>query len=82
MHSPGAFAGQAESGLFQSTLYYLTAPCIGLFFMVSGALLLPVREDASAFIRKRMMKILCPTLVWTAFYMVIYCSSESYPPSI
>ena len=29
------------NGLLLSSLSYFTAPCIGLFFMVSGVLLLP-----------------------------------------
>ena len=37
MHAPipGAFA--SSNGLFLSTLSYLTAPGIGLFFLISGA---------------------------------------------
>jgi len=70
MHSPMPFASD-DSGLFQNVLYYGTAPCIGLFFMVSGALLLPVGQSAPAFLRRRLSKVLCPTLVWTAFYIVV-----------
>lgn len=40
MHSPVP-SGQG-SGIFLSTLSYLTMPCIGIFFAISGALLLPV----------------------------------------
>ena len=40
MHSPMASA--KAIGLLLSTLSYLTMPCIGLFFAISGALLLPV----------------------------------------
>ena len=40
MHSPVP-SGQG-SGIFLSTLSYLTMPCIGIFFSISGALLLPV----------------------------------------
>lgn len=39
MHSP--MLRSDASGLLYSGCYYLTSPCIGLFFMVSGALLLP-----------------------------------------
>lgn len=42
MHSP--MPGEQANGTFLASLSYLTAPCIGLFFMVSGALLLPVNR--------------------------------------
>lgn len=40
MHSPIPSSNNAN-GLLLSSVSYFTAPCIGLFFMVSGALLLP-----------------------------------------
>jgi len=55
--------------LFLSTLSYLTAPCIGLFFMISGALLLPVKESTDTFLKKRFTKVLTPTFVWSLFYI-------------
>lgn len=39
MHAP--LPSAQVNGMFLSSLSYFTAPCIGLFFMVSGALLLP-----------------------------------------
>lgn len=39
MHSP--IPTDSANGIILSTISYLTTPCIGLFFMVSGALLLP-----------------------------------------
>ena len=39
MHSP--IPSDNANGLLLSTLSYFTTPCIGLFFMVSGALILP-----------------------------------------
>lgn len=38
MHSPMPLAD--ANGMLLSSLSYFTAPCIGLFFMVSGALIL------------------------------------------
>lgn len=59
-------------GLMSSSVSYFTAPCIGLFFMVSGALLLPIKEQtAGRFMRKRLGKVLAPTLSWTAIYLII-----------
>lgn len=67
MHSP--LSGSECDEIFLSSLSYLTAPGIGLFFMVSGALLLPVTENTRMFIEKRFTKIAIPTLVWTMFYL-------------
>lgn len=70
MHAPMPSANaDAGTGLFLSALSYFTAPCIGLFFMVSGALLLPVRMNTSSFLKRRFSKVLIPTLVWSVFYI-------------
>lgn len=68
MHAP--LPGSKADGLFLSALSYLTAPGIGLFFMVSGALLLPVKTGTGTFLRRRFTKIVIPTVVWTIFYIV------------
>lgn len=67
MHAP--LPGSEGDGLFLSALSYLTAPDIGLFFMVSGALLLPVKTGTKAFLERRFVKIAIPTAAWTLFYM-------------
>lgn len=56
MHAPLPDSAEGN-GLFLSTLSYLTAPCIGLFFMVSGALLLPVR---TGFLEKEIRENIVP----------------------
>lgn len=68
MHAP--LPGNEADGLLLSALSYLTAPGIGLFFMVSGALLLPVKTGTGTFLRRRFTKIVIPTVVWTIFYIV------------
>ena len=67
MHAP--LPSKQANGLFLSTLSYVTAPCIGLFFMVSGYLLLPIKQDAGSFLRKRLGKVIGPTLFWSIFYL-------------
>ena len=67
MHAP--LPSEQANGIFLSTLSYFTAPCIGLFFMVSGALLLPIKTDANSFIKKRLNKVVIPTLFWSIFYI-------------
>lgn len=67
MHAP--LPSQHANGIFLSTLSYLTAPCIGLFFMVSGYLLLPIKQNTESFLRKRLGKVMGPTLFWSFFYI-------------
>lgn len=69
MHAP--LPSEQANGIFLSTLSYITAPCIGLFFMVSGYLLLPIKQDAGSFLRKRLGKVIGPTLFWSIFYIVV-----------
>lgn len=67
MHSP--MPGLGTSGAVLSGISYLTAPGIGLFFMVSGALLLKVKVGESfetkSFLRRRFTKILVPLVFWS-----------------
>lgn len=67
MHSPIPSPG--ASGPFLAVLSYVTVPCIGLFFMISGALILPVKEPFAVFIKKRLMRIAAPLLLWTLIYL-------------
>lgn len=67
MHAP--VPSEQANGLFLSTLSYFTAPGIGLFFMLSGALLLPLKTDTFTFLKKRISKVVFPTLFWTLFYL-------------
>ena len=69
MHSPHPDA--CITGLVLSPLSFLTAAGIGLFFMVSGALLLPVKIGTRDFLKKRIGKIIGPLLFWTLFYIVV-----------
>lgn len=69
MHAP--LPCEHANGIFLSTLSYFTAPCIGLFFMVSGYLLLPIKQNTESFLRKRLGKVMGPTLFWSLFYIVV-----------
>lgn len=69
MHSPMPNLG--TNSLILSAISYLSAPCIGLFFMVSGALLLPIAGTSHTFLTKRCSKIVYPTLFWSVAYIVI-----------
>lgn len=69
LHSPkpGEIAGQY--GIFLSALSYLTAPCIPLFFMLSGALLLVPDINPKEFIKKRFGKFIFPVIIWSFIYL-------------
>lgn len=67
MHSPHPNAG--NPGVLLVPLSFITAAGIGLFFIVSGALLLPVKTDTSSFLKKRLRKIVGPLFFWTLFYL-------------
>lgn len=74
MHSP--IPAENANGLLLSSLSYFTAPCIGLFFMVSGALLLPPpkkirKHEAMPFLKKRLKRVLLPTVVWSLLYIIV-----------
>ena len=67
MHAP--IPNENAIGIFNVALSYYTAPCIGLFFMVSGALLLPIKGSGIEFLKKRFAKIAGPTIFWSLFYI-------------
>ena len=69
MHSPIPNVG--TPGTVLSTLSFLTEPGIGLFFMISGALLLGNKMAQSDFLKHRFSKIVWPTLFWTAVYLTV-----------
>lgn len=73
-HSPMPSLGEVNSVLL-SAISFLSYPCVPLFFMVSGALLLPVENLYSGsflFIRKRLLKVLFPIIFWTFFYLIVW----------
>lgn len=43
-------------------------PCVPLFVMLTGALLLPVREGMSEFYRRRIPRVLYPFIIWSVLY--------------
>lgn len=55
-----------------STLSYFEMPCNGLFFAVSGALLLPVNVSADmsvTFVFKRLKRVVLPVIIWSIIYL-------------
>lgn len=69
MHSPMPNSGMSGTLAVSTTM--LTMPCIGLFFMVSGHLLFPVRMPLLVFLQKRLHKVVWPTVAFSLFYIII-----------
>ncbi len=57
-------------------------PCVPLFVMITGALLLPVRSETSAFYKKRIPRVLWPFLIWSVLYALFpwLLGVFGYPP--
>lgn len=45
-------------------------PCVPLFVMITGALMLPVREEGSIFYKKRISRVFFPFIIWSLIYAV------------
>ena len=67
MHAPMPSAN--ANGIVLSTISYFTAPGLCLFFVISGSLLLPIKTDTKTFLKKRLGKVIMPTLVFTILYI-------------
>ena len=76
MHAP--MPTNAENGIFLSSLSYLTAPGVGLFFMISGALILPIKESTGSFLKKRLLRIAIPLLIWSVIYIIVESLSGAF----
>lgn len=54
---------------FWGTIYgSLLRACVPLFVMLTGMLLLPVRQEAGPFYKKRILRVLYPFLIWSVLY--------------
>ena len=75
-HAP--MPGLGTSSVFLSATSFLTYPGIGLFFMVSGALLLPVRQPSEDFYKRRLTKVTIPAVLWMLFYLILGYALHKY----
>lgn len=70
--SPGARSNPDYN--FWGSLYgAFLRPCVPLFVMLTGMLLLPVQQDTGLFYRKRMLRIIVPFLIWSVVYNLFPC---------
>ncbi len=65
---PGESSDISEIKLWGAIYGALLRPCVPLFVMITGALLLPVRGEASVFYKKRILRVLWPFLIWSVLY--------------
>nr|WP_294944475.1 acyltransferase [uncultured Mucilaginibacter sp.] len=49
----------------------LMRACVPLFVMISGYLLLPIKEPAGVFYKKRFTRLLIPFLFWSVMYCIV-----------
>lgn len=69
MHAP--MPSENANPLFLNACGYFTAPGLCLFFVISGALLLPVKTDTFTFLKKRLGKVVMPTICFTFLYLLL-----------
>lgn len=75
-HSCDAFVGQFDNNysefLTGTLIGSLVRPCVPLFVMISGVLLLPVNMDMPTFYSKRAKRLLIPFIFWSLLLPVLY----------
>lgn len=69
-HSTLFFDFHQSNKIAISILILLNSSATGLFFMISGALLLPLKSDAAHFLKRRVKVIVVPLLTWSVIYLI------------
>ena len=59
------------NGFWGAFIGSLMRPSVPLFAMMTGLLLLPVRESAGDFYRRRIPRVLVPMVLWSAIYYLV-----------
>lgn len=65
---PGTSPNIEEIKFWGAIYGALVRPCVPLFVMITGALLLPVKEEMTLFYKKRISRVLWPFLIWSVVY--------------
>ena len=65
--SPEARAN-SEFNFWGSIYGTFLRPCVPLFVMLTGMLLLPVKQEMGSFYRKRIWRVAVPFIIWSLFY--------------
>lgn len=53
-------------------------PCVPLFVMITGLLLLPVKQEVGPFYKKRILRVLFPFLIWSVLYNLFPWVSQAF----
>ena len=69
MHAP--MPSDNANSIFLNITSYCFAPGLCLFFVLSGALLLPIQTDTKTFLKKRLGKVVFPTLFFSLLYIIL-----------
>ncbi|MBQ7854768.1 MAG: acyltransferase [Muribaculaceae bacterium] len=70
VHSPHPHEGMTDA-LSYGIISFICSPCIGLFLMISGALLLPIKTTIKEYLSKRLPRIIFPLISWSLIYIII-----------
>lgn len=65
---------ERSTDLYRSWVPYYGSflrPCVPFFVMLTGFLLLPIRENTGAFLRKRLPRVVVPFVIWVFIYNAI-----------
>lgn len=65
---PGDAPNIAEIKFWGAAYGAFLRPCVPLFVMITGALLLPIKGDTSTFYKKRIPRVLWPFVIWSVVY--------------
>lgn len=75
-HSCDPFVGQFDNNHYEfltgAFIGSFVRPCVPLFVMISGVLLLPVNMDMPTFYSKRAKRLLLPFIFWSLMLPVLY----------
>lgn len=50
----------------------LVRPCVPLFVMISGILLLPIKTDMHTFYNRRLKRVVIPLIIWSVLTPILY----------
>lgn len=70
-HSPLSIEGMDRNIIYDIN-NFITSPCIPLFFMLSGYLILPVNLPLKAFLSRRLSRIIIPMIFWSLLWLFIF----------
>lgn len=75
-HSCDPFVAQFDGNRFEflSGTFWgsLARPCVPLFAMISGVLLLPMRQEMDAFYSRRLKRVVVPLIIWSIVTPLLY----------